>query len=384
MLRKFGAYEPLELCYQASKPWERFFIFDKDFVAYNRAGMRAEDPCADKWSESKLWIDYTPHVSTEDWTRALHSRLCFDEANIHGLLRDRKRRQASSRRTCECGRAWGLRDVCECKSNDIQFLLVHTDILNVGDGHNTSQPADSIYDWYVGEHGPDAATSALRDVRAALTGTWLDRRLQFVKAVAGYERDFRSDPSKWFFNWNYHVLPSNWIDPDNPTKYSKYLLKANARCFYSSDFALLPGPIPLLFWSGGTYARRPEDFPPEQSSAAWLEEHLLPLNLQPPGFRHHNSLEELAKNWSLAKWHGKAPHPFAISQPFPYAIASMRSYCSDFYNDFFITSVPKTSPKNLLGAVFSAEMAMKSMLHGLTNITRPAVLNSQVEKLTVW
>ena len=44
VLRKFGAYEPWELCYQASKPWERFFIFGKDFVAYNRAGMRAGDP----------------------------------------------------------------------------------------------------------------------------------------------------------------------------------------------------------------------------------------------------------------------------------------------------------------------------------------------------
>ena len=28
VLRKFGAYEPLELCYQATKPCGRFFIFD--------------------------------------------------------------------------------------------------------------------------------------------------------------------------------------------------------------------------------------------------------------------------------------------------------------------------------------------------------------------
>ena len=85
-------------------------------------------------------------------------------------------------------------------------------------------------------------------------------------------------------------------------------------------------PVPLFFWSGGTYAHRPEDFPPEQSSAAWLAEHLLPLNLKTPGFQHHDSLEKLAKTWSVAKWHGKAPHPFAIRQPFPYATASMRSY----------------------------------------------------------
>ena len=99
VLRKCGAYEPLELCYRASKPWGRFFIFDKDFVAYNRAGMRAEDPSADKWSASKLWIDYTPHVSAQDWTDALLHRLCLDNENIKALLRDRKRRQASSRST---------------------------------------------------------------------------------------------------------------------------------------------------------------------------------------------------------------------------------------------------------------------------------------------
>ena len=49
-----------------------------------------------------------------------------------------------------------------------------------------------------------------------------------------------------------------------------------------------------------------------------------------------------------------------------------------------ITSMPKTSPENLLGAVFSAEMAMMSGLHGLSNITSQAVLNSQTERLTVW
>ena len=295
--------------------------------------MRAEDPSAHKWSASKLWIDYTPHVSAQDWTSALLDRLRLDNENIRDLLRDRKRRRASSRSTCECGRAWGLRDVCECKSNDIRSLIVHDDILNVGDDTNTFRFRDSIYDWYVGEHGSDAATSALRDVRAALAGTWLVRRLQFFRAVL-VERNLRSDPSTWIFNLNA-------LQP-GPTKYSKYLLHDSARCFYSPCFHS-HGPVPLLFWSGGTYARRPEDFPPEQSSAAWLEEHLLPLNLQAPGFQRHDSLEKLAKTWSLAKWHGKAPHPFAIKQPFPYATASMRSYCcDDYYLD--AKNVPRESP----------------------------------------
>ena len=56
VLRKYGAYQPLDLCYEASKPWERFFVSNKEFAAYNRAGMRAEDPTAYKWSASKLQL----------------------------------------------------------------------------------------------------------------------------------------------------------------------------------------------------------------------------------------------------------------------------------------------------------------------------------------
>ena len=99
--------------------------------------------------------------------------------------------------------------------------------------------------------------------------------------------------------------------------------------------------MPLLFWAGGTYARRPEDFPQEQSSAAWLEEFLLPLELKAPRFEWHESLEDLAKTWRSAKWHGKAPHPYAIREPFPYASASMRKYYSDFYAD--AKDVPRES-----------------------------------------
>ena len=46
------------------------------------------------------------------------------------------------------------------------------------------------------------------------------------------------------------------------------------------------------------------------------------------------------------------------------------------------TQMPRTSPENLLGAIFSAEMATVQMLaimtvlHGLPNITRQAVLHS--------
>ena len=329
-LRRLGVFEPLHLWSEATKPWDRFFMFDRDFVAYNHAGMRAEDPNAHKWNASKLWIDYTPYVSSKDWTKALLLRIQLDNQNIHNLLRERKRRQASSPSSCTCGRAWGLLAACECQSDDIQDKIVHDDIMNVA--ALTFRVGCSIWDWFVGEHGLDAATSVLRDVRAALTGTWLQRRLQFFKAIV-VEGGYSSDPSTRIWNFD-----ASWCEP---TKYAKYLLHDNAHCFYALEYA--GQSMPLLFWAGGTYARRPEDFPQEQSSAAWLEEHLLPLDIKAPGFLHHDSLEGLAKTWSLAKWHGQAPHPFAIKEPFPYATASMRSYCDDYLDAAWCRGSPRCS-----------------------------------------
>ena len=316
VLRKFGVYKSHYTFCDVTKPWDRFFMFDRDFVAYNRAGMRAEDPNAHKWSASKLWIDYTPYVSSKDWTKALLLRIQRDDENIQNLLRERKRRQASSPSSCTCGRVLRLLDACECQSHDIQarnFL----DIINVD--ALPFRLGCSIWDWFVGEHSHDAAKSVLRDVRAALTGTWLQRRLQFYKAIVA-EAGPRSHPSTqiWIFGDSF----------SESTKYEKYLLHDSAHCFFALEF---PGhEMPLLFWAGGTYARRPEDFPQEQSSAAWLEQHMLPLYIEAPGFRRHDSLEGLAKTWSLAKWHGQAPHPFAIKEPFPYATTSMRAYCDDY------------------------------------------------------
>ena len=71
VLRTLGVFEPLHLWSEATQPWDRFFMFERDFVAYNQAGMRAEDPNAHKWNASNLWIDSTLHVSTQEWTKAL-------------------------------------------------------------------------------------------------------------------------------------------------------------------------------------------------------------------------------------------------------------------------------------------------------------------------
>ena len=175
-LRKFGAYEPLELCYQATKPWGRFFFFDRDLVAYNRAGMRAEDPTAHKWSAFKLWIDYTPFVKALDWTEALRERLMQDEQNLQHLLRERKKHQSTSPWTarCTCGRSGGT---CSCQSDDIQERRCHDDPID---------PNNGIWDWYVKEHCHNVDPDVLSHVRAALTGTWLKRKLQFCSATLSW------------------------------------------------------------------------------------------------------------------------------------------------------------------------------------------------------
>ena len=211
------------------KSWGRFFIFDEDFAAYNRAGMRAEDTTAHKWSASKLWIDYTPFVKALDWTEALKERLLQDEQNLQHLLRERMKQQSTSTRRCTCGRSEGT---CSCKSDHIEGKRCHDDPI---------APHNGIWDWYVKEHCPDVDPGVLIDVRAALTGTWLQRKFQFCRGVL-----------RW--------MPCS-DRLNSPSKYSQYLVWESGSCFYSSD---LDGwPMPFLFWAGGTYARRPEDFPQE-------------------------------------------------------------------------------------------------------------------------
>ena len=91
VLRKCGAYQPLELCYQASKPWGRFFIFDKDFVAYNRAGMQAEDGIRDVERSRGLGDVYKRQdKESSPWLAGLVAklqRLISTEFAQHCLLR---------------------------------------------------------------------------------------------------------------------------------------------------------------------------------------------------------------------------------------------------------------------------------------------------------
>ena len=173
----------------------------------------------------KLWIDDTPFVKALDSTEALRERCLQDEQNLQHLLREREKEQSTSTRRCTCGRRGGT---CSCQSDYVEERRCHDDPID---------PHNGIWDWYVKEHCHDVDPGVLNDVRAALTGTWLKRKVQFCQAAL-----------RW--------MPRS-SRLNSPSIYSKYLLWESSSCFYISQ----PGLMPLLFWAGGTYARRPEDFP---------------------------------------------------------------------------------------------------------------------------
>ena len=86
--------------------------------------------------------------------------------------------------------------------------------------------------------------------------------------------------------------------------------------------------IALFLWAGGTYARREADFPETQSTAMWLEKHMVPLGIRSPGVHFCSSVKEVVRTWKQAQWHSNAPHRLALMRPFSYAIASMQDLLS--------------------------------------------------------
>ena len=274
VLEKFGAYKPLKLWNDPTN-WEKFFVFNKDFVDFNRSGMRAEDPNAHKWRESKVWVDYTELVSSDDWANALPDRYEWEVE----VIKDQLRKGTSRSDICP-----GSTDVC-C-------------------------PWTAIWDWYVKTHGHREASTALREARAKNTGSWLKQKLSFSQVQCELLQQSGG-------------VRSLILQPDvQVTKYTQYKL----HCVFSPDFHFA---MPFFLWAGGTYARREADFPEEQSTATWLETHILPLGIKAPGFRFCRSVEQVLTTWEQTRWYGKAPHRLALSKPFPYATASMREFVSN-------------------------------------------------------
>ena len=159
VLEKFGVYKALKL-WQDQEGWGRFFMFDKDFVNFNRRRMRAEDPNAHKWRESKAWINYTEHVGADDWANALSNRHLSEVALVEVQLRP------GVPRSDFCLR---LPSIACC-------------------------PGNAIWDWHVETHGHPEASAALNEVRARLTGDELQQIRQFSRVQCEMKKHVRESP----------------------------------------------------------------------------------------------------------------------------------------------------------------------------------------------
>ena len=294
VLRKFGAYEPLQLCYKATRPWERFFIFDQAVLAYNRTGMRAEDPNAHKWSQHKLCINYTELAPREEWSRVLDQVYNRD---LHELIHLLKETRGMKSTTSTLTRSAFLK----CVSG--------------ADLYDWLGPDSKIWDWYCQHHGGQRAQAALLAARSSVHGTWLLRKMKwqdhigeitFLESRAAESVGYPKNERPVYFRYSRYSVPQ--------VSYPDKLFSA----------------VPLLLWLGGTYARDPKDFPAEQSSAMWLETHLLPLGLAAPLQHHCRSRDAAQKAWNHTRWHGPPAHPLACGIPFPYASASMKKFASHY------------------------------------------------------
>jgi len=163
-LRMVGAYKSLKL-WEDRTNWGRFFVFRKDFVDFNRSGMRAEDPNAHKWRESKVWINYTEHVSSDDWANAFNERHLCEVAEIKDQLREGVPRDEIMRVAPE--------DMCG--------------------------PQSRMWDWYAQTHGNREASAALHAARAKLTGSLLKQKLSFSEAFGASSKVQETKYSQYAF-----------------------------------------------------------------------------------------------------------------------------------------------------------------------------------------
>ena len=161
VLQKFGAYAALKLWKKQLGDVDKLFMFTRDFVHFNRTGMRAEDPHAHKWRESKVWINYTQHVGANDWANALTERQLCEVLDVKDQLREGETPRASP-----------------------------GDIMG---------PRSRIWDWYVQTHADGDAEAALRAARAKLTGSLLKQNLDFQKAFHAVSKTQESKYSQYEF-----------------------------------------------------------------------------------------------------------------------------------------------------------------------------------------
>ena len=237
--------------------WDKLFVFQSEFDAYNAKGMLEADPQGERWCSEKQCFDYTPFVTRADWLsrfREQHQR----EINATLLRRDRTRphRYISAQWACtleaeatELGRGGGAQGYK----------------LSYGSGSN-------IWQAVVPE-----ATDAQDAFQMAMDLAY--------SPAAPYEAFTRRDWERNCQYWNTRTY-KEVLEKYRLRQRDDWLSKSPPTSFWETWCAVSSWAVPpeRLLWVGGTYARHPSQFPPEQHRSAWIFERFRPLGIQPSGF----------------------------------------------------------------------------------------------------
>ena len=345
-----GFFHKLELGWQHTQPWDRFFMFNKDFQAYNEKRMTAEDPKAHMWSARKSFVDYTWCVTASDWM----AKLVWLDKHEHSEL-DRRSgmltewRQSTEQKLCRVAKEsvrWPVR-FDEWGHESCYWDWVHA---ITGSKKPVLQNLGvELFEWH-GQANPGCVESGKQVCPLPIQ--------VMAEVQQWYNRRNRSDPEFRF---------SGPSEPYKAFDFSAKLGKSIAQCIRDgrsqtkfADFLRErpwfglsglwpemwkhPGsagwrPEMCFLWLGGTYARNLDLFDERQGTAGWIHTHMRPLGIQPPeaavkslqhSFHYKDEFRAFAEQWQRGPWIGPAPHPDAVLSPARQLLYYVRhSACQD-------------------------------------------------------
>jgi len=323
-----GFFHKLDLGWQHTQPWDRFFMFYKDFRAYNEKRMTAEDPKAHMWNARKSFVDYTWCVTAADWMAKL---VCLDKHELSeldrrsGMLTEWHR--STEQRLCRVAKEsvhWPVR-FDEWGHESCYWDWVHA--ITGSKKPVLQNLGEELFEWH-GQANPGCEESGkqvcpLPSQVMAEVQQWYNRRNRS-------DPEFRfSGPSEPYkaFDFTAKIAKSiaqSIIDsrPETPIAskaYSRPWFGLSER-WDTSDWR----PDMAFLWLGGTYARNLDLFDERQATAAWIYTHMRPLGIQPPeaavkilrhSFHNEDDFRVFAQRWQRGPWIGPAPYPDAVLSP---------------------------------------------------------------------
>ena len=345
-----GFFHKLELGWQHTQPWDRFFMFNKDFRAYNEKRMTAEDPKAHMWNAHKSFVDYTWCVTASDWM----AKLVVLDKHEHSELERRSGmltewRRSREQRLCNVAKEsvhWPVR-FDEWGHESCYWDWVHA--ITGSEKPVLQNLGVELFEWH-GQANPGCVESGKQvcplpmQVMAEVQ-QWYNRRNRS-------DPEFRfSGPSEPYKAFDFSAKISKSIaecitDGRSQTKYAD-LLRERPWFGLSGlwpDKWKHPGsaswmPEMCFLWLGGTYARNLDLFDERQGTAGWIHTHMRPLGIQPPeaavkslqhSFHYKDEFRAFAEQWQRGPWIGPAPHPDAVLSPARQLLYYVRhSACQD-------------------------------------------------------